>query len=85
MMIDTMAVTQRDTLGALQVLLTAGVPVLLQLIAEAWQHGRRSPAFMDIDWESEWSDSIETIRARHGIPVYQSALPANLLETLQGD
>ncbi|MCY3821364.1 MAG: Coq4 family protein [Gammaproteobacteria bacterium] len=63
----------------------AGVPVLLQLIAEAWQHGRRSPAFMDIDWESEWSDSIETIRARHGIPVYQSALPANLLETLQGD
>ena len=29
MMVDAMAVTQRDTLAALQVLLTAGVPVLL--------------------------------------------------------
>ena len=62
----------------------AGVPVLMQLIAEAWQHGRRSPAFMDIEWEQEWNNSIETIRARRGIPVYQSALPANLLETLEG-
>ena len=62
----------------------AGVPVLLQLIAEAWQHGRRSPALMDIEWESEWNNSIETLRARYGIPVHQSALPADLLETLNG-
>lgn len=61
----------------------AGFPVLMQLIAEAWQHGRRSPALMDIEWEEEWNDSIETIRARHGIPVYQSALPAHLLESLE--
>lgn len=61
----------------------AGFPVLMQLIAEAWQHGRRSPALMDIEWEQEWNDSIENIRARHGIPVYRSALPANLLESLQ--
>ena len=62
----------------------AGVPVLMQLIAEAWQHGRRAPAFMDIEWEEEWNSSIETIRERHGIPVYQSVLPANLLESLAG-
>lgn len=61
----------------------AGFPVLMQLIAEAWQHGRRSPALMDIEWEAEWNDSIETIRARHGIPVYRSALPADLLESLR--
>ena len=62
----------------------AGVPVLLQLIAEAWQHGRRSPALMDIEWEAQWNNSIETLRARYGIPVHQSALPADLLETLNG-
>ena len=60
----------------------AGVPVLMQLIAEAWQHGRRAPAFMDIEWEQEWNSSIETIRERHGIPAYRSVLPANLLESL---
>ena len=58
----------------------AGFPVLVQLIAEAWQHGRRSPSLMDIEWEEEWNDSIATIRARHGIPVYRSALPADFLE-----
>lgn len=62
----------------------AGFPVLMQLISEAWQHGRGSPALMDIEWEEEWNDSIETIRARHGIPVYRSALPADLLESLEG-
>lgn len=62
----------------------AGFPVLMQLIAEARQHGRRAPALMDIEREEEWNDSIETIRARHGIPVYRSALSANLLETLAG-
>ena len=61
----------------------AGFPILMQLIAEAWRHGRRAPALMDIEWEREWNDSIATIRARHSIPVYQSALPADLLESLQ--
>lgn len=37
---------------------------------------------MDIEREEEWNDSIETIRARHGIPVYRSGLPANLMESL---
>ena len=62
----------------------AGFPVLMQLIAEAWQHGRRSPALMDIEWEAEWNNPVETVRARHGIPIYQSALPADLLEALKG-
>ena len=63
----------------------AGFPILMQLIAEAWQHGCRSPAFMDIEWEEEWNDCIETIRARHGIAVYRSALPADLLEPSAGE
>ena len=36
---------------------------------------------MDIEWEEEWNNSIETIRERHGIPAYRSALPANLLKS----
>ena len=59
----------------------AGFGILMQLIAEAWRHGRQAPAFMDIPWEAEWNHSIEAIRASYGIPVYRSALPANLLES----
>ena len=59
----------------------AGFGILMQLIAEAWRHGREAPAFMDINWEGEWNNSIEAIRESYGIPVYESALPADLLET----
>ena len=58
----------------------AGFGILMQLIAEAWRHGRTAPALMDIHWEAEWNNSVDAIRESHGIPVYESALPANLLE-----
>lgn len=54
--------------------------LFLQTIAEAWQHGRRTPAFMDIAWENAWSDSIEAIRAQHAIEPFAGSLPADLLE-----
>ena len=59
----------------------AGFSVLMQLIAEAWRHGREAPAFMDINWEAEWNNSVEAIRESYGIPVYRSVLPANLFES----
>jgi ubiquinone biosynthesis protein Coq4 len=62
-----------------------GFSILMQLIAEAWQHGRTTPAMMDIEWEEEWDHSLEDIRARHGIVTLASVFPANLLETLGGD
>lgn len=55
-------------------------PILLQLISEAWVHGRTTPALMDIEWESEWTSSIEDIRHKYGIAPYSSVLPAQLLE-----
>ena len=59
-----------------------GLPILLQIISEAWRHGRTSPAFMAIEWEQEWHKPIDLIRAEQGIAPFNSALPANLFETL---
>ncbi|MEE4361754.1 MAG: Coq4 family protein [Pseudomonadales bacterium] len=55
-------------------------PVIGLLVAEAWQHGRRTPPLMSVEWEAEWAADIEDIRARHGITPYESLLPANLFE-----
>jgi len=58
----------------------AGLPVMLQVIAEAWRHGRASPPFMAIEWESEWHRPIAEIRDRHGIAPFASAFSADLIE-----
>ena len=55
-------------------------PLLLQLILEAWRHGRQAPAMMEIEWEAEWQHSIDDIRKRYDIKPYRSVLPANMLE-----
>ena len=60
----------------------AGFPILMQLIAEGWRHGRETPAMMDIHWEAEWNRPVEEIREAYGIPVYQSVFPANLFESV---
>ena len=59
-----------------------GLPILLQIISEAWRHGRTNPSFMAIEWEHEWHKSIDQIRAEQGIVAFKSALPADLFETL---
>ena len=59
----------------------AGFGILMQLVAEGWRHGRQTPSMMDIHWEAEWNRPIEEIREAHGIPVYQSVLPAKLFES----
>lgn len=57
-----------------------GFYILLYLISEGWRHGQASPDFMDIDWESEWVHSVETIRKRHGIDPFRSVFSKNLFE-----
>ena len=61
-----------------------GLPVLLQVMAEAWFHGRTSPAFMAIPWEAEWHQPLAEIRAKHGIEPFRSLIPADLVEKSRG-
>lgn len=60
-----------------------GFTILMQIICEAWQHGRQSPAMMNIEWEKEWNNSLESIRSAHKIPTYKSIFPADLLESIE--
>lgn len=60
-----------------------GFNLIMQLIAEGWLHGRQMPAFMAIDWESEWHLPITEIRARHGISAFESIFPADLIEQVR--
>lgn len=57
--------------------------LIMQIIAEGWQHGRTTPSFMAIDWEAEWHLPIEEIRARHGLTPFTSLFPADLVEQLR--
>lgn len=59
-----------------------GFGLLMQNIAEAWQHGRHSPSFMDIPWEQEWHQDIDTVRAKYEIKPFAGSFPADLLEQL---
>ncbi len=59
-----------------------GFIILMQIIAEAWQHGRNTPVMMDIEWEDHWNHSLEEIRDTHAIPIYQSIFPADMLESI---
>ena len=60
-----------------------GFTVIMQIITEAWQHGRATPWMMNIAWEEEWNNSLEGIRLKHGIPVHQSVFPPDLLESVE--
>jgi ubiquinone biosynthesis protein Coq4 len=60
-----------------------GFTIIMQIITEAWQHGRETPVMMDIEWEKEWNNSLEEIRATHNIPTYQSIFPVDLLESIE--
>jgi ubiquinone biosynthesis protein Coq4 len=60
-----------------------GFTILMQIITEAWQHGRETPVMMDIEWEQEWNNSLEDIRKEHSIPLYHSIFPADLLESIE--
>ena len=59
-----------------------GFTILMQIITEAWQHGRETPVMMNIEWENHWNNSLEDIRSTHAIPIYKSIFPANMLESI---
>jgi ubiquinone biosynthesis protein Coq4 len=61
-----------------------GLPVLLQVMAEAWRHSRTSPSFMAIPWEAEWHQPLGSVRAKFGIAPFQSLIPADLVERSRG-
>jgi ubiquinone biosynthesis protein Coq4 len=60
-----------------------GFTILMQIITEAWQHGRETPVMMNIEWENHWNNSLEEIRSTHDIPTYRSIFPANMLESIE--
>lgn len=60
-----------------------GFTIVMQIITEAWQHGRETPYMMNIPWEEEWNNSLEVIREKYGIPTYQSVFPPDLLESVE--
>ena len=60
----------------------AGFRAFFQVIAEAWQHGRTTPSMMAIEWEQQFNQPIDEIRARFGIAPFESRLPPNLIESL---
>lgn len=57
--------------------------LIMQVIAEGWLHGRTTPSFMAIEWETEWHLPIAEIRTRHGIRPFESVFPADLIEQLR--
>ncbi len=46
--------------------------IILQVIAEAWQHGRSTRPLMLIDWFSLWGQPIEALRRDYGIRPFES-------------
>ena len=60
-----------------------GFTVIMQIITEAWQHGRATPYMMGIEWEQEWNTSLQDIRCKYGIPTYKSVFPSDLLESIE--
>ena len=60
-----------------------GFSIIMQIIMEAWQHGCETPVMMNIDWEAEWNNSLESIRTKYQIPTYKSVFPADLLESIE--
>lgn len=57
--------------------------LMMKIFSESWVHGRQAPAFMSIEFESEWMRSIEDIRDEYGIEPFQGSFPANLFEQLK--
>lgn len=51
---------------------------LMQVIAEAWQHGWQTPSLMAMDWGSVWHLPIADIRQAHGFKPFSSAVPADI-------
>ncbi len=57
-----------------------GFGLLMHVVSEAWQHGRRTPNLMDIEWEECWNRPTEELRRHYGIEAFGSDFPADTIE-----
>lgn len=69
----------RDFLATAFTITTVGTPIMapivLQVMLEGWRHGRQTRPLMLVDWHDAWNDTIDGLRARHGVTPYASLLP----------
>ncbi|MEO8114722.1 MAG: Coq4 family protein [Phenylobacterium sp.] len=56
--------------------------LLLDMILQAWRHGRESPPLLGLDWPAIWDRPVDQIRADLGLNAYVSPWPADLFEQL---
>ncbi len=61
-----------------------GFTILMQIMADAWRHGRETPPLMAIEWESMMPLTIDQVRKTHEITPFQSRVPSELVETFSG-
>jgi len=54
--------------------------VLLDVVFDAWRHGRQTPPLIAIPWAEVWSQTTEAVRARFRIAPFASPYPADLFE-----
>jgi ubiquinone biosynthesis protein Coq4 len=54
--------------------------VLMDVVFDAWRHGRHTPPLIAIPWEQVWNEPTEAVRARFGITPFASPYPADLFE-----
>lgn len=59
-----------------------GYNILMQIVAEAWQHGRQTPAMMAIEWEDEWNTPMEKLRSKYQISTLRTVFPADVMEVM---
>lgn len=65
-----------------QFVVPGGLPILMRLIAEGWQHGQRAPSLVGVDWQPCWALPIDEVRRRLAVPTYQSVFRKDLFHTL---
>lgn len=58
------------------------LPILLQIIAEGWHHGRHVPPLLGVDWRPMWAEPIPIVRSRLAVPPYKSAFSKDLFHVL---
>lgn len=57
-----------------------GFGLLMHVVSEAWQHGRLSPDFMNVEWEDHWHKPTQILRDELEIQPFASVFPANTIE-----
>ncbi len=59
-----------------------GFGLLMHVTSEAWQHGRATPAMMEVEWEQRWHLPTTQVRDELGISPFIGVFPADLFEQL---